>query len=235
MGRVKKGDLTVQARVYGNDAVGFAGEVFNTMTRGLREQERIKDTFGRYVDARIRDEILAGKLTLDGELKQATILFADLRHFTPRVAVTPPMEMIYILNAYFNEMDRAVEKNHGLILQFIGDEVEAVFGAPVQQEGHERHAVDAALDMRRRLNGLNKRFAREGIAPLSHGIGIHTGTVLAAAVGSQVRSAYSLIGDTVNMASRIQSLTREVDTDILVSEAVQQKAGEHFEFSLCRR
>ncbi|MEH0018666.1 MAG: adenylate/guanylate cyclase domain-containing protein [Desulfobacter sp.] len=231
MAHVKKGDFSQTARVYTNDEIGFAGEMLNSMNRGLVERELIKDTFGKYVDRRIRDEILAGKVPLDGELKEATILFADLRRFTPMVAVTPPKELIYMLNAYFNEVSRAVDLNGGLILQFIGDEVEAVFGAPIARDGHEADAVKTALGMRGRLDTLNQRFAEQGFPPISHGVGIHTGPVLAANIGSTYRSAYSLIGDTVNMASRIQGLTKAFKTDILVSEAVRKRLKGQYAFA----
>jgi adenylate cyclase len=230
MGHVQQGDFSKKAKVYTNDEIGFAGEMLNSMTQGLREREFIKDTFGKYVDSRIRDEILRGRVPLDGELKEATILFADLRNFTPLVAVTPPRELIYVLNAYLNEMAEAIKENSGLILQFIGDEVEAVFGAPVYQPGHELAAVKTALAMRQRLAQLNKRLADQGIPSISHGVGIHTGSVLAANIGSAERSAYSLIGDTVNLASRIQGLTKEFKTDILVSAKVQSIIGSHYDF-----
>ncbi|MBU3952014.1 MAG: adenylate/guanylate cyclase domain-containing protein [Proteobacteria bacterium] len=230
MGHVKKGDFSQKARVFSKDEIGFAGETLNAMSQGLRERELIKDVFGKYVDSKIRDEILSGRVHLDGELKQATILFADLRNFTPLVAITPPKELIYVLNAYFQEMAEAIKENNGLILQFIGDEVEAVFGAPVYEAGHELCAVKTALAMRHRLLRLNYRLAKEGIAPIAHGVGIHTGSVLAANIGTQDRSAYSLIGDTVNLASRIQDLTKELHTDILVSEAVQCLLKEHYDF-----
>ena len=217
---VKKGNYGERAMVLTTDEVGYAGERLNAMTQGLAEREIIKDRFGKYVDRRIRDEILSGKIPLDGELKQATILFADLRNFTPLVAVSDPKELIHVINAYFNEMAQAIEAHGGLILQFIGDEVEAVFGAPAPLENHETAAVKAALEMRARLAALNQRFEAQDIAPLEHGIGIHTGQVLAATIGAADRAAYSLLGDTVNLASRIQGLNKEFKTDILVSRRV---------------
>lgn len=220
MGHAKQGDFSQKAKVLTNDEIGFAGEMLNSMNQGLMERELIKDTFGKYVDRRIRDEILSGRVSLDGERKEATILFADLRNFTPLVAVTPPKDLIYMLNSYFNEISRAIDQNGGLILQFIGDEVEAVFGAPVAGENNEAAAVKTALEMRGRLDLLNKRFRDRGMLPIAHGVGIHSGPVLAANIGSAYRSAYSLIGDTVNMASRIQDLTKRFKTDILVSEEV---------------
>ncbi|MCG8563562.1 MAG: adenylate/guanylate cyclase domain-containing protein, partial [Desulfobacterales bacterium] len=214
---VKKGDYRERAQIFSTDEIGFAGERLNAMTEGLAERELIKDRFGKYVDRQIRDEILSGRIPLDGEIKEATILFADLRNFTPLVAVSDPKELIHILNAYFNEMAQAIKAHNGLILQFIGDEVEAVFGAPVDNPGHRTDAVRAALEMRTRLAQLNRDFQRRGIPPLAHGVGIHTGPVLAATIGSDDRAAYSLIGDTVNLASRIQELNKRFKTDILVS------------------
>jgi len=153
-----------------------------------------------------------------------------LRNFTPLVAVTPAKDLIYMLNSYFNEISQVIDRNGGLILQFIGDEVEAVFGAPVAGEANEDAAVKTALEMRDRLDLLNKRFRDRGMPPIAHGVGIHTGPVLAANIGSAYRSAYSLIGDTVNMASRIQDLTKRFKTDILVSREIEAVLRNQYEF-----
>jgi adenylate cyclase len=230
MEEVRQGNFKEKVKVYTNDELGFAGETLNAMTEGLKERELIKDIFGKYVDRQVRDEILKGKIPLDGEMKQATILFADLRNFTPLVAVTPPKKLIYVLNAYFNEMANAIKSHGGLILQFIGDEVEAVFGAPVHLPDHELAAVKTARDMHRRMTRLNKIFEDQGIHSIAHGVGIHTGPVLAANIGSADRSAYSLIGDTVNLASRIQGLTKEFKTDILVSSQVRNILSHEYDF-----
>jgi adenylate cyclase len=226
--QVKKGDLEAKAVVYTRDEIGFAGETLNAMTVGLREREMIKDTFGRYVDSKIRDEILNGNIPLDGELKKATILFADLRNFTPLVEVTPPKELIHLLNDYLSAMSDVIKAHRGLVLQFIGDEIEAVFGAPIHDPDHVTAAVNAAIEMRKQLDKINKTHIEEGYASLSHGIGIHTGQVLAANIGSSNRRAYSLIGDTVNTASRIQDLNKEFGTNILVSEKVSKHLGKKF-------
>jgi adenylate cyclase len=119
-------------------------------------------------------------------------------------------------------MSEAINAHHGLVLQFIGDEIEAVFGAPVALENHRQWAVDAALDMRTRLSQVNLQLAKQGFPPLRHGIGLHTGKVVAANIGSDQRLSYALVGETVNIASRIQELNKDFDTDILISEAVSQ-------------
>jgi adenylate cyclase len=146
-----------------------------------------------------------------------TILFADLRDFTPWVESTNPRDVLRDLNAYFTEMERAITGQGGLILQFVGDEIEAVFGAPVPTVDHAGRAVRAAVEMRRRLAAWNAEREREGKPRFRHGIGIHTGTVLAGNVGGGGRLSYALVGDAINLASRIQELTKEVGGDILVS------------------
>jgi adenylate cyclase len=219
MREVELGNLDVRCPVVSNDEIGAAAEGFNRMVGGLREREVLKETFGRYVSREIRDEILAGRVTLEGQAREVTILFADLRDFTPWVASTSPREVVRDLNAYFTEMDRAIREHRGLVLQFIGDEIEAAFGAPIADPAHAEQAVRAALDMRRRLAAWNAERERAGKFPLRHGIGIHTGQVLAGNIGSAERHSYALVGDPVNVASRIQGLNKEFGSDILVSGA----------------
>ncbi|MCG8552468.1 MAG: HAMP domain-containing protein, partial [Desulfobacterales bacterium] len=228
--QVKRGNFAARAKVYTTDELGFAGETLNAMTAGLKEREMIRSTFGRYVGDAIRDEILKGEIPMDGEIKQATIMFADLRNFTPLVEMTPPRELIHLLNDYLNEMTRCIRANNGMVLQFIGDEIEAVFGAPVPIRNPEQAALKAALDMRESLGRLNQIHMEQGYSTLSHGIGIHSGQVLAANVGTRQRTAYSMIGNTVNLASRIQELNKEFRTDILVSSRVFEKAKQEFHF-----
>ena len=115
----------------------------------------------------------------------------------------------------------AIQQHSGLVLQFIGDEIEAVFGAPLPLENHPVLAVRAALEMRRRLDVVNDQLKQQGHGPLQHGIGIHTGPVVAANIGSPDRLSYALVGDTVNLASRIQSLNKQLGSDILLSAMTQ--------------
>ena len=201
-----------------NDEMGILSDAGNDMIAGLFERERIRDTFGKYVTPEIRDQILAGSIPLNGERTQATLLFSDLRDFTAYVEKNDPEEVIRSMRAYFTAMQKSIRKHQGLVLQYVGDEVEAVFGVPVPYEGHVDKAMLAALEMRKSLEELNRLRAEEGKEPFRHGIGIHTGEVLAGNTGSEDRLSYTLIGDTVNLASRIQGLTKEFQCDILVSE-----------------
>jgi adenylate cyclase len=217
MARVEGGDLDARAPVVSNDEIGGVAEGFNRMLAGLKERDFVKDTFGKYVTREIRDEILAGRVGLEGEQREVTILFSDLRDFTPWVEATEPREVVRELNRYFAEMEAAVRRHGGLVLQFIGDEIEAVFGAPVPAADHARRAVGAALEMRARLEQFNAPRMAGGKTPLRHGIGVHTGTVLAGSIGGGERLSYALVGDAVNLASRIQDLTKTAGADILVS------------------
>ena len=223
MAEVERGRLDGHCAVVSTDEIGAVAEGFNRMLHGLRDRELVKETFGRYVTPEVRDEILAGRISGEGELKDATILFADLRDFTPWVEATEPHQVVRELNEYFTEMAEAIRVHRGLVLQFIGDEIEAVFGAPVAHEGHARLAVAAALEMRRRLAAWNARRDRDGKPRFRHGIGIHTGTVLAGSIGGAERLSYALVGDPVNLASRIQNLTKEFKVDILISDATRRR------------
>jgi adenylate cyclase len=217
MAEVERGRLDTRCPVVSNDEIGELTEGFNGMVQGLQEREVLRETFGKYVSEEIRDEILAGRVTLEGQLREVTILFADIRDFTPWVEATDPRDVVRDLNAYFTEMETAIRAHGGLVVQYIGDEIEAVFGAPVTRPGHAGQAVRAALEMRARLADWNAARARTGRPLLRNGIGIHTGTVLAGNIGSADRLSYALVGDPVNLASRLQGLTKELHADVLVS------------------
>ena len=229
MAEVGRGNLDARCPVVSNDELGAVAEGFNRMVGGLREREFLKETFGKYVSPEVRDEILAGRVALEGQAQEVTILFSDLRDFTPWVEATEPREVVSDLNAYFTAMDGAIRRHRGLVVQYIGDEIEAVFGAPVAHAAHAEGAVRAALEMRRRLDEWNAARRRAGKAPLRHGIGIHTGRVLAGNIGSAARLSYALVGDAVNLASRIQDLNKEFGTDILVSGATRALLDGEFE------
>ena len=217
MARVEQGALDTACPVVSNDELGEVAEGFNRMVAGLRDRERIRDTFGKYVGPEVRDEILSGRAAPAGGQCEVSILFADLRDFSTWVESSPPEEVVTGLNAYFTEMDAAIRAHGGLVLQFIGDEIEAVFGAPQSDPLHADHAVAAALEMQTRLEAWNAGRRQRGERTLRHGIGIHSGTVVAGNIGSSERMAYALVGDAVNVASRIEALNKHFGTEVLVS------------------
>jgi adenylate cyclase len=223
LGKVRNGLFNGKVIVTSSDEIGYTGDVINEMTKGLQEREFIKDAFGKYVSKEIRDEVLSGRVSLDGEKKDVTIVFSDLRDFTPLTESNDPKIVVKIMNSYFKEMSKAIEEQGGLVLQFIGDEIYAVFGAPIALEDHPTRAFRAGLEMSHRLVKLNKGFSEEGWPNLQHGIGIHTGKALAANIGSPDRLSYLLVGDTVNLASRLQTLTKEIGTEMIISSATHAR------------
>ena len=215
---VENNNLDVQTEIISNDELGDVAEGFNLMIKAMKKSRNIQESFGKYVCKEIQDEIVAGKTTLEGEMKRVTILFSDLRNFTTLVEKNHPKHVVAIMNQYFNEMTIAVKANRGIILQYVGDEIMAAFGAPVGFDDHPDMAVKAALGMRKRLDALNIQLEKQGFKPLAHGIGIHSGAVLAGNIGSEERMSYALVGDTVNSASRIEGLAKQYGCDIIISQ-----------------
>lgn len=137
---VRKGHFDRKIQVTSNDEIGFTGDVINEINIGLKERELIKDAFGKYVAKEVRDEVLSGRIPLDGEKKEVSILFSDLRNFTPMTEKNDPKRVIKIMNSYFGEMAEAIQNEGGLVLQFVGDEIYAVFGAPISRPDHPSRA-----------------------------------------------------------------------------------------------
>ena len=186
----------------------------------------VKENFGRYVSREVRDEILSGRISLDGEMKEVSVLFADLRGFTPLTASHHPKQVLALINAYFEAMSRAIRQNGGLVLQYVGDEIYAIFGAPLGAGDHALRAVKSASAMREALKKLNRDHTAKGLPALRHGIGVHCGRAVAGNVGGGDRVSYALVGDVVNTGSRIQGLNKEFGTEVLVSGEVRRLAGD---------
>ena len=232
MGDISRGNYDAQVPAVTNDEFGLIAAKTNEMIKGLKEKDFCQISFGRFVTPEVSDKILKGEVPLEGELRDVTILLCDLRGYTTFVESREPREVVKFLNEYFSEMEQAIKQYEGIVLQFIGDEIEAVFGAPMDLPDHLEKAVMAALEMRERLKDLNSKRESMGKNPVAHGIGIHTGKVLAGSIGSPERLVYSMVGDTVNTASRIQSLNKTFGTDILVSQKTKDLLrGKNLNFS----
>ncbi len=225
MRQVLQGDFGHRLRVERQDEIGFLSSSFNEMVAGLEEREQIKETFGRYVSRPVAEAILSKRLPLAGERREVTILFQDIRGFTTISEQFDPAALVGILNQFFTEVVAAVEAEGGVIRQFTGDGVMALFGAPEAHPDDPERAVRAALAMVARLGPLNQRFAAAGLPALRIGIGIHTGEVIVGKMGPDTRLEYNVIGDPVNTASRIEGLTKEVHTTILVSSVTAARLG----------
>src|SRR6266508_886124 len=188
-------------------------------------RRRLRDALCRYVSPDIATRVERNPASLAGERRQVSILFSDLRGFTTLSERMAPERMAARLTEYFDAMTTTIFARRGMVNDFIGDAILAVFGAPLDDPEHARHAILSALAMGETLAGLNRRWQTEGLPPLRMGLGIHTGEVFAGNVGRAGKVKYAVVGDTVNLASRVESLNKELGTTMLVTEAAYRAAG----------
>ena len=222
---IASGDYTTRIHLPRSDELGSLAESFNVMSTGLAERDQVRDLLDKNVSPEVAASLLKNGSALGGEEREVTILFADLRGFTPLSETLPPPELLALLNRSLDRMSAEIERQGGVIDKYIGDEIMALFGAPVDVPDGADRAVRAALGMREALATLNREFAAEGRPPLAFGVGINTATVVAGNIGSHRRLNYSVIGDGVNLAARLQPLTRrpEYATDIIISDLTRHR------------
>jgi adenylate cyclase len=200
------------------------------MSKGLAERERLKDTFGRFINKDIAEKALSGELTLGGETKTVTVFFSDIRAFTAISEKLEPNEVVGFLNEYMTAMVNCIDKTHGVVDKYMGDAIMGVWGAPVSAGKTEQDAfncVVAALMMRHALMEFNKGRGGDKKPVIRIGCGINTGDVVAGQIGSTSRMEYTIIGDAVNLASRTESLNKPLGTDILITENTYNLIAEY--------
>jgi class 3 adenylate cyclase len=208
------------SHIYRADALGRFAEMFDELVGTIQERDFIRSTFGRYVSRQVVDEILNGRVELGGTLQHATVLFADIRGFTTLSERLQPGEVVELLNEYLENMVQAITANEGIPDKFIGDGIMAVWGVPVECEAHPEKAVQAAFDMLQKLEEMNARRGAIGAEPIRIGIGVHTGDLISGNIGSKKKMEFTVIGDTVNTCSRIESANKALGAVLTISEAV---------------
>jgi class 3 adenylate cyclase len=222
MAQVETGDLEARAPVRSLDELGELNEHFNAMVDELRRASRTRELFGRYVSPAVARQALERGIALGGELVRATAMFVDLRGFTALTERTSPARVVELLNEYYAIVERVCERAGGVITQFLGDGVVVVFGGPLRPlPDHARRAVRAAVDLQRALAARNVGDGE----PLVAGIGICTGDIIAGNVGAGGRVTYTIVGDAVNQAARLQVKTRDLGAAILVTESTRAALG----------
>jgi len=178
-----------------------------------RQKKAIRAMFGRYVSKEVVDHLVSSPPVLGGTRIEATVLFADIRNFTTLSEMLSPEAIVKILNDYFSLVTENIMKNRGMVDKFIGDGIMAVFGAPVSYPEHAFMAVKTALEMKVRIEQIREKY------PIRVGIGVNTGPMICGNIGSHQRMDYTVVGDAVNLASRLEGLTKDYDAQIIVSEA----------------
>jgi adenylate cyclase len=204
---VAAGDFSVELPVTSRDELGTLTGAFNDMTRSLREKEMIKRAFSRYVAREVVDEILKDpeQLALTGERREVTVLFCDIRGFTATAEGRPPEEVVELLNSFYDLMIETTFKHDGTLDKFLGDGVMAVFGAPLYRPDHPLMAARTALAMQAGIRELSARRVAAGKSPIDVGVGLNAGEVVAGTVGTTARMEYTVVGDSVNLAARLES------------------------------
>ncbi|HET9102693.1 MAG TPA: adenylate/guanylate cyclase domain-containing protein [Solirubrobacteraceae bacterium] len=214
MERVQAGDFDERVPIYDGTQIGRLQLGFNRMAAGLAERERIRTTFGSYVDEDVAERILAGDVELGGEEVDVTIMFLDVRGFTAFAERTEARDVVTALNRLFEQVIPVIHEHGGRVDKFVGDGLLAVFGTPKRLDDHADAALDAARAI---LDGLGED------EPLEVGIGINSGRVVAGNLGAAGRLEYGVIGDPVNVAARVQAHTRETGDALLITAEVCER------------
>ena len=194
----------------------------------LEEQERTLRLFGRYVPEAVVQKALQeseGSI-FEGTLANVAVLFCDIRGFTSLSEDLPPKAIVSILNDYYSSMSTCVRKHNGAVCQFVGDEVFAVFGAPIDYPNNEGNAVFCAIEMVNKLAALNEKYRSQLKSELIVGIGVHSGEAVTGNVGSEDRINYAVTGNTVNIGRRIEGLSKDIPNSIIISQPVYDEVGD---------
>jgi len=224
---IAEGNFQIVLPVTSRDELGTLTESFNQMARSLREKEMIKRAFTRYVAREVVEEVLKDpeQLGLTGERREVTVLFCDIRGFTSLSERLTPEQVVSLLNEFYTLMIETTFKHDGTLDKFIGDAVMAVFGAPIAHPDHALRAVRTAVAMQSGIAELNERRAGQGKEPILIGIGVNLGEVVAGTVGTEDRMEYTVIGDSVNLAARLESNAKP--GRILISEHTYVRVQDH--------
>ncbi len=218
--RIGQGDFDARVNLPNRDEFGQLGQAVNHMAGALRERELLKGALARYLSQQVADEIIrTGTIPqLKGERRKITVLFLDIRNFTRMADHLAPEEVVEVLNEFFARMIEVIFKYHGTLDKFTGDGLMAIFGAPFEDPEQEYHAGCAAVEMQRELERLRARWSAEGREQLRIGMGINTGIAVVGNIGSAQRMDYTAIGDTVNLAARLESATKDHGVSVLISD-----------------
>jgi class 3 adenylate cyclase len=218
--RLGAGDFTVRVPVVSTDETGELAAAFNATVAGLRERERLREAFGAFVDPALTDRVLEEGSDLRGEEIEASILFLDVRGFTEFAERAAAQEVVACLNKLYETVVPVIERHGGHANKFVGDGLLAVFGAPERHADHAARAFAAACDIARRV--------RDGAGGgLRVGLGVNSGRVVAGTIGGGGRRDFTVIGDPVNTAARVEAATRVTGDDILITESTMRALGPH--------
>lgn len=226
--KIERGEFQLDIKETSGDEIGVLTRSFVHMGKGLSERDKIKDAFGKFVSPELAEKALHGSMRLGGERKECTIFFSDIRNFTGMSETMQPEDVVEFLNLYMTEMVSCVNQKGGIVDKFIGDSIMAVWGAISSTDNDTESAIETALLMRKSLVVFNKSRGTVKKPFIRIGIGINTGDVIAGQIGSEERLEFTVIGDAVNLASRVEGLNKEFGTDILITESAYSKVANKY-------
>ena len=208
-----------------DDEIGELATAFNNMSVGLTERDQVRDILGKVASHEVAEQLLKRNIELGGEEREVTVMFTDIRNFTALCENHPPAVAIALLNRYLTLINAIVDEHAGVIDKYTGDGVMALFGAPIGRNDDPQRAVLAALAINQRIRQLAIQLSMEGLPNPDVGIGVNSSRVVAGNIGSPSRLNYTVLGDGVNLASRLESLTKRYGVPIIVGEATAEQAN----------
>ena len=223
-------DIEVTKEINSPDEIGELAKAFDNMTHGLKERDKIKNMFSKFHGSSETEDILQSSLSREGSRKDVVVYFSDIRGFTDFSERHEAEEVVEMLNEYFEIMVSIIIKHGGVVDKFIGDAIMAVWGVPEASEDDANACLKACLEMREALVGFNDRRLAKGKEAMKVGMGVHCGSVISGTIGASERMEYTVIGDNVNTAARIEASTKAFGADLLVSNDLMEKVEESFIF-----
>jgi adenylate cyclase len=225
---VARGNFATKAHIRANDEVGDLAHAFNLMVGGLKERDKAKQILNKFHGSSVTADLLQNDLVLGGSRKDVTVFFSDIRGFTKFSEGHTPEEVVEMLNEYFQIMVSIIVSHHGIVDKFVGDAIMAVWGAPQSTGKDAQFAVQACIEIRKALAELNEKRTKRGHTAIMIGMGLHSGPAISGKIGSTERMEYTVIGDTVNMASRIEASTKAFGADLLISQTIAAQVDSSF-------
>jgi len=221
---VGRGNYAVRVGEAGEDEIAQLGRAFDGMTQGLAERNTMRDVLGKVASTDVVSQLMEGKIELGGEERDTTVMFSDIRNFAAIAEALTPQQSLQMLNQYLTAITEVIEAHGGVVDKFLGDGAMAIFGAPVPRDDHPLRAVSCAVEIRQRIADLGPSLAERGLPHPHVGVGVNTSVVIVGNIGSSTRLNYTALGDGVNLASRLEGLTKRYHVPIVVGESTQVRS-----------